>query len=264
MTTLVRVVVLALALALTIAVPRADVWDLGTDNDNAVGTTINELTHGSTQVHDLAVLAGVIVDVDFYRIGLRAGTSWEILVDGTSTGLGIGANLLQLVDSGGVPLLPSIAAGGVGISRALRLLNNTLVDQTSQLVRVGDAACALLCTSATQYHILARETTVALARFNNNATQVTVLMTQNLTTATVNATAIFYDAAGTRLHAQDYTIPPHGLNVMPTSTIPALAGVSGALSIVHDAPYAGINAKAVALEPATGFSFDTPGVYKPY
>jgi hypothetical protein len=245
-------------------VPRADVWDLGTDNDNTVGSTINELTHGTDQVHDLAVLAGVIVDVDFFRIGLRAGTSWEVLVDGTSTGLGIGANLLQLVDSSGVPLLPSLPAGGVGISRALRLLNNTLLDQPSQLIRVGDAACALLCTSATQYRILARETTVSLARFNNNATQVTVLMTQNLTPSLVNATAIFYDAAGNRLHAQNYTIPPHGVNITPTSAIGALAGLSGSLTIVHDAPYAGINAKAVALEPATGFSFDTPGVYKPY
>jgi hypothetical protein len=66
------------------------------------------------------------------------------------------------------------------------------------------------------------------------------------------------------LHSQPFTIPPHGLDVMPTFSFPAVNGVSGSLKITHDAPYAGINAKAVALEPSTGFSFDTPGVYKPW
>jgi hypothetical protein len=151
----------------------------------------------------------------------------------------------------------------LAFSRSLRFVNNTVTDDVSRLIRVGSAACGLTCTALMQYEIVARETTVSLARFNNFETQVTVLLTQNVTGVPVNATAHFYNAAGTPLHAQAFTIPAHGVNVMPTFSFPAVNGVSGSLKITHDAPYAGINAKAVALEPATGFSFDTPGVYKP-
>ena len=38
---------------------------------------------------------------------------------------------------------------------------------------------------------------------------------------------------------------------------------SGALTVTHDGPYGSLVGKAVALEPATGFSFDTPMRYRP-
>jgi hypothetical protein len=254
--------VCAMALVLSAAVVKADIWDL---TDNLIGDTNNELTHGSRQVHDLAALSLILGDTDFFRIGIKAATSWEVIVGGTTGGLGTSGALLTLVDGVGTVLGTSIPIStGLSFSRSLRFVNNTLVDDISRLIRVGSAACGLLCTSVTQYEILARETTVSLARFNNFGTQVTVLLTQNVTGVDVNATAHFYNAAGTLLHSQPFTIPPHGLDVMPTFSFPAVNGVSGSLKITHDAPYAGINAKAVALEPSTGFSFDTPGVYKPW
>jgi hypothetical protein len=51
------------------------------------------------------------------------------------------------------------------------------------------------------------------------------------------------------------------LQVLNTSTI--AAGTSGSITIVHDSGYGDLSAKSVALEPATGFSFDTQGRYKP-
>ena len=39
-----------------------------------------------------------------------------------------------------------------------------------------------------------------------------------------------------------------------------LAGASGAMTVAHDGGYGGLVGKAVALEPATGFSFDSPMV----
>jgi hypothetical protein len=253
--------VCAIALVLSVAVVKADIWDL---TDNLVGGTNNELTHGIVQQHDLVSVVPLILDVDFYRIGIKAVTSWEVIVGGTSGGLGTAGSLLTLVDTAETVLATSIpVATGLSFSRTLRFVNNTLVDDIGRLIRVGSAACALLCTSLMQYEIVARETTVSLARFNNFGTQVTVLLTQNVTSAPVNATAHFFDAAGNNLHSQAFTIPAHGINVMPTYSFPAVNGVSGSLKITHDAPYAGINAKAVALEPSTGFSFDTPGVYKP-
>ena len=46
------------------------------------------------------------------------------------------------------------------------------------------------------------------------------------------------------------------LLVLNTATV--ANGVSGAATVVHDGPYGGLVGKTVALEPATGFSFDSP------
>ena len=44
----------------------------------------------------------------------------------------------------------------------------------------------------------------------------------------------------------------------------AAAGISGTLTIAHDARYGDLVAKSVAVEPSTGFSFDSPGIFRPY
>jgi hypothetical protein len=49
---------------------------------------------------------------------------------------------------------------------------------------------------------------------------------------------------------------------VPTSAIGALVGQGGSITIAHDGAYGSLNVKAVALEPSTGFSFDTAGVYR--
>ena len=53
-------------------------------------------------------------------------------------------------------------------------------------------------------------------------------------------------------------MPIQGNVVLNTSTIGALQNVSGTAVLSHDAPYGTLAGKAVALEPATGFTFDTP------
>jgi hypothetical protein len=35
------------------------------------------------------------------------------------------------------------------------------------------------------------------------------------------------------------------------------------MTVTHDGPYGALVGKAVSLEPSTGFSFDSPMVYKP-
>jgi hypothetical protein len=54
------------------------------------------------------------------------------------------------------------------------------------------------------------------------------------------------------------------LDVFNVATFPSLAGQSGHITVAHDGGYGALNMKAVALEPATGFSFDTPSVNIPY
>ena len=58
--------------------------------------------------------------------------------------------------------------------------------------------------------------------------------------------------------------PARALNVFNVASLPALAGQSGHIVVSHDGPHGGLNIKAIALEPATGFSFDTPGVTRPF
>ena len=50
----------------------------------------------------------------------------------------------------------------------------------------------------------------------------------------------------------------HGLYVVNTSGLAGLAGQAGSITITHDGRYGDLGGKAIAVEPATGFSFDSP------
>jgi len=43
-----------------------------------------------------------------------------------------------------------------------------------------------------------------------------------------------------------------------TASVPAVQGQGASVTVAHDAPYGGLAGKTVALEPATGFGFDSP------
>jgi hypothetical protein len=62
--------------------------------------------------------------------------------------------------------------------------------------------------------------------------------------------------------SQTFNLPAKNLLVLNTATIPAANGVSGSLSVSHDGRYGELAAKSVALEPATGFSFDSPAIVR--
>ena len=50
---------------------------------------------------------------------------------------------------------------------------------------------------------------------------------------------------------------PRAAFVVNTSGVPGLAGQGGTVTLSHDGPYGTLMGKAVAVEPATGFTFDT-------
>ena len=81
-------VVFAVALVAGAAVTRADVWDVGTDNDNS-STSDNELVNGLGQVHDMAAQqGGTVADVDWYPFRPHCNNSFEVLLDGITGALG--------------------------------------------------------------------------------------------------------------------------------------------------------------------------------
>jgi hypothetical protein len=239
----------------------ADVWDVQSDNDNTALGTDNELMHGSLQVHDLAALAGPLADDDWYRIGQQPYSSYEVRLDQVSGDLAPGLTVSRVTFDGTTVLQSSAGESSLGLSRALRFVNPT-AGVVPELIRVGTPACGTTCGADDTYRITAAETTIRIARFNNAGTQVTVLLTQNATWSPISVTTYFWSSAGMLLATRPLALASHHLDVFNTATL--TSGQSGHITIAHDGPHGGLNVKSVALEPATGFSFDTPGVYRPY
>lgn len=244
---------------------RADVWDLGTLTDNTIAGTRNHLIHGTDQVHDLAALGTpAVADLDYFLLRNRPFSSYSILVDGITSNNNLGANSVTRVD-GSDALLQGIGgpiAGGVSMRMSWQ---NTTASTETNYIRVDSVreACGTACTANEQYRIRFYDTTISVPRFNNANGQVTVLLVQNATVDTVSATGYFWNAAGTQLHSAAIPLAPNQTAVINLAGIPALQNQSGAITLSHNTESGGLAVKSVALEPATGFSFDSPGLYKP-
>jgi hypothetical protein len=230
----------------------ADVWDIQTENDNTLNSE-NELIGGSDQLHDLGAIGGV-ADQDWYRISQKPFSSYEIVADATSGDIGPNL-LLDRTDGAGAPLQSSVAVG-IGYTRSLRWANDTAAEVNDERIRVMSNGCTTDCGADDVYRIRATETTYWIPRFNNAGTQITVLLLQNPTNYTINATVYFWSTTGTQIAAQPFVLAPKALTVFNTSN--AAPGQGGAVSVSHNGRYGDLAGKTVALEPATGFSFDSP------
>ena len=244
-----------------------DIWDAA--GGDGSGGTDNELIHGSDQVHDLESVGGV-QDEDWFRLSQAPYSSYEVIVDGLTEPVAqIPVTTLQSplqvdeVDGMGNVVTAGRAATVIGSARSLRIRNTGPTEIDTRFIRVrtgADGDCTTTCTSTAQYRIRFRETTLMIPRFNNTSTQITVLIMQNGSRDTVNATARFWSPAGALLASQPFTMPPRGGFVLSTPTVSGANGVSGMMTVEHDGRFGEVTGKSVALEPATGFSFDSPGV----
>jgi hypothetical protein len=255
---------LCLAMGLAGSQPvMADVWDLDSLNDEDDSTaTDNEMVHGLVQVHDLAAEGGV-VDQDWYRVASRPYASYEVLVDGVTGDVFFSALPVDHIAADGTTVVNTSQEipGGAGAARTVRWQVGAV--GATEFVRVtGDnTACTVACTTSEQYTIKFFETTAFIPRFNNSGSQITVLLLQNASSYTISGNIYYFNAAGAPVGSQPFTATTRQLLVVPTSsTVP---GASGSIVITHDARYGDLQGKSVALEPSTGFSFDTPLVYKP-
>jgi hypothetical protein len=147
---------------------------------------------------------------------------------------------------------------GTGSSRSLRWENTAVTVVDDQYVRVASTACSTDCGPDDVYRLRAYETTLRGPRFNNVGGQSTVVLIQNMTATQAAGRVYFRNAQGVPLAVEPFIVQAHGLTVIATWAVGALAGQSGSLTVTHDAPYGALVGKAVSLEPATGFSFDTP------
>jgi hypothetical protein len=250
---------LAVCAFLSVGAARAeDVWDAVGD-DGGCSTNV-ELVHGAVQRHDLQAVAGIIPDTDFALVQQRAYRSYEVRVSNSALRLAQLVSPPARVDCSG-----NIVTAGVpyeGVARdAVSIRWDTSADGPTY-IRTG----GFLAGPTSQYDIQLLETTYAIPRFNNSATQQTVLLLQNLRDVTVTGGIAYYGPGGgaSPIFVQGFTIAGHGLLVFNTAASPQVAGLSGSILVFHTAGYGGLDGKAVALEPATGFTFDTPLVVKPY
>jgi len=132
----------------------------------------------------------------------------------------------------------------------------------NQHIRV-DGTCATPCGADDVYRLRAFETTYSIPRFNNSGTQVSVLLLQNPAGYTIHGHAWFWKSSGVLLGQLPFTLAPKQTLVVNTSTIVGVAGQGGTITISHDGRYGDLAGKTVALEPSTGFSFDSPLTARP-
>jgi hypothetical protein len=194
-----------------------------------------------------------------FRINQKPFSSYEIVVDSTSGDIGSGSGpSVQRIAPDGSTILQDSAAIGMGSSRSLRWRNSTASEVEGETIRVRSAECGTNCGPDDVYRIRAYETTYSIPRFNNAGTQITVLILQNPTSYPIAGQAYFRITSGILVATQSFNLSPKETLVLNTASIPGANGVSGAITVAHDGRYGDLSGKTVALEPSTGFSFDSP------
>jgi Calx-beta domain-containing protein len=232
-----------------------DAQGLGTiGDDDAPSLSSNELVHGTLQQADL------LVRPDLYRIGQKPYSSYEVVVDGTSGD--IVPLTLERLAGDNASVLQTASPVAVGDTMSLSWENTTSLTVVNQHVRV-DGACSTPCGADDVYRIRAFETTYSIPRFNNTGSQVTVLLLQNPAAYTVNGHVWFWTSSGTLLGQQAFALAAKQMLVLNTATVGGVAGQGGTITVSHDGRYGDLTGKTVALEPATGFSFDSPMTPRP-
>lgn len=233
----------------------------GTDDTSSSGNT---LSHGAVQEHDIDQ-AGGGPDQDWMVVPTIARHSYEARVHSMirfDWGLCPTCAQFERVSSAGAILTDDVSTVNEGFGlesydRSVRWIASA--STVGEFVRVtGDTGITNGPESV--YTIRFWDTTYSVPRWNNGNGQITVFFINSAIQASADVRVDFYNATGTLLHTENATLQPNRLLAINTATIPQLAGLSGHAYIAHTAGYGGLAGKAVALEPATGFSFDTPFV----
>jgi len=228
------------------------------DDKPLAASSRDELGHDSRETRDLQNIS------QFWRISQKAHSSYEVIVDAATGDIGLAGPDLLRVDSDGTTVLQTGTSGSGGASKSLRFENANAADNDAEFIRVHSAGCVADCDSNDTFRIRAYDTTYRMSRFNNNATQITVVVIANPTDQVATGTIWFYQATtGNVLASQAVAIQPKATFVLNTSTIPALLGQAGSATLSNDAAFGALTGKAVAVEPASGFTFDTAMVPRP-
>jgi hypothetical protein len=241
-------------------VRAVDVWESPSPSDDTSATS-NILRPGVVQgPHDLQGTPPA-ADQDWMRVVLKQGHSYQARVTGGAWRQLALPSLptFDLVDQAGTVLIGG-SLGSEDIDHGSDSIGRTVSFTASNNANVflRASASTAVPTSDEVYYVSFHDTTLLVPRWNNTSTQTTVLLLQNTTNAPVGGTVRFQDATGAPLLIVGVNVPRNGVQVLSTSAFPALAGKSGSAEIAQNGGYGALAGKAVALESATGFTFDTP------
>jgi hypothetical protein len=252
--------VLVPVLALTLGIGPLgadDKWEFGSLWNDDTDNTMNVLDHGLTQTHDLQGTAAS-PDQDWMGLITLLRHSYEVRVSGSSMQwnvISFGCSAcadLHRVDSSGTILTTATGAGSSG-QALLRWIDTG--DPADYVRATGSDSVSY--TTNEEYDITFFDTTYFIPRWNNSASQFTVLIVRNNTVNSVTGNIYFYNPTGGLLHTEPLSLAPNATQVLNSAGIPALAGGSGSIAVAHLGGQGALSGKAVALEPGTGFTFDT-------
>jgi glucose/arabinose dehydrogenase len=220
----------------------------------------SELAHGSIVTGALPTQPGPVEQIDWYRISQKLRSSYEVVLDAASGD--IQPVSLARVAADGTTVRQNATPAGTGPARSLRWQNTTSSTLDTEFVRVQSGLCTTSCGSDDVYRLRMYETTYSIPRFSQSA-QGTVLFLQNTRNSTVNGRLFFWSQTGTLITSQSFSLAARRLQVLNLTTISALANTMGSITVTNDAPYGTLVGKAVAIDSANGFTFDTPMVPRP-
>ena len=231
------------------------------DDDRGGASLQGELQHGAIVWGDLTGSGGG-QDRDLYLVARPPRSSFEVVVDAVSGDLGSDGPALERLAGDLSTVLQMSTPVGTGSSRSLRFEIGGSAPLDGY-VSVRSLDCTTDCGADDVYRLRSWETTLSASRFNNAGGQVTVLMLQNAGADVINGHMWFWSPGGALLASAPFTVGAKALHVLNTGAMPGLAGRSGSITVSHDGSYAGLSGKTVALDPTTGFSFDTPLINRP-
>ena len=240
-----------------------DDWDPAGATDQTSATTRNLLLHAApAQEHDLQNQSSV-PDHDWFVLNVTGNRSFEVrIVNTTRTTLTADPTNLRRHAADGSVLQTSVPLGTStnAYARTLRWIEASRPVSTHIHVTNADPVNPTLPAGANaKYTIKLYETTLYCPRYNNSGSQVSVLIVQHSApeVGSCSYTARFNAANGTETGATTLALDTEQMSVINTAALTGLPGTSGSAFIAHTCGVGGLKAKLVALEPATGFSFDT-------
>jgi hypothetical protein len=219
------------------------------------------------QLHDLDEQLSATNEQDWSIVPTVRYHSYEARVSGYSVDFATspcpGCAQFERVDRTGAILTEDVGVvnGGPGTGnvpandRSVRWIGNLEGNSTFDFVRVRGSADLEDATYV--YTLRSWDTTYRVPRWNAANGQTTILVVTSLIQANVAARILFFGEDGTLVTTVEALFVRNRPLVYSSASNFALTGKSGFALIAHNGGYGALTGKAVSVDPATGFTFDT-------
>jgi uncharacterized repeat protein (TIGR01451 family) len=225
---------------------------------NVTIAEVSELAHGSRRADDLGALSGPVAQNDWFRLRQEPRASYEVVIDGTSGDVGVASGpALDRVGADGSTVVQSATSIGTGHSRSLRWENTSSSVIANEYVRVRSQFCTTNCGPDDVYGLRFYETSYAIPRFSNSNPNISTVHLLNAANQAVTGRLYFW-SGGSLLATHPFNLTAKQWLELDLTTIGALAGQSGSITVSSTARYGELFGDCVQTDLSTGFSFTSP------